>query len=200
MLIFVVFMSVVIVLAASIRQNDLNEIESKSEALEETLRHVEEANRLKSQFLATMSHELRTPLNAIIGFAEVMMMGLTGDMAQESQRTTARIHDNSKRLLQLIDDLLDISKIEAGRIDVIRDSFSPVELATTVEQTLKPKADEKSLDLEVEVDSSLPQLMLGDMHRLEQIALNLVTNAIKFTNVGTVKLSLKKLNSETLGH
>src|SRR5690606_31935109 len=119
-----------------LRERDIQQIEQQAKELEIAVEEAKTANILKDQFLATMSHELRTPLNAIIGFAEVMMMGLTGQLEDKTLHTTERIHHNSRRLLQLIDDLLDISKIEAGRIDLVPVSFTPHSLVESMERTV----------------------------------------------------------------
>lgn len=194
---FIFIMSILIIIAASIRKRDLRYIEEQAQTLSDSLQRLENANRLKSQFLATMSHELRTPLNAIIGFTEVMMMGLAGELDPKAQHTTQRIHHNGQRLLSLIDDLLDISKIEAGRIEIIYQPFEPAILVQNVERTMKLQAEKKGLTFTCTLDPALPATMRGDMQRLEQIIYNLVGNAIKFTEKGEVKLSLKSSDEAT---
>jgi signal transduction histidine kinase len=137
-----------------------------------------------------MSHELRTPLNAIIGFAEVMMMGLAGKLDPQAMRTTERIHHNSERLLGLIDDLLDISKIEAGRLEIVRQAFAPSDLLKDVERNTRQQAIQKGLEFIARVDPALHS------QRLEQIMWNLVTNAIKFTDKGTVSLAMLQADGD----
>ncbi len=198
-MIYQIIMYTLIMIFAANRQRDLAQIERQTRELAEAVEQAREANRLKSQFLATMSHELRTPLNAIIGFTEVMMMGLTGEVSPQAQHTTQRIHHNSERLLKLIDDLLDISKIEAGRVEVLRQPVEPASLLGDVRLALQPQADEKRLDLITEVDMNLPPQIVGDPQRLEQIILNLGTNAIKFTEQGKVVITLRRFDSDQWG-
>lgn len=198
-LVFVVTLSFLIIVAANIRQQDLNQIEEQSRELAEAVEQARVANRLKDQFLATMSHELRTPLNAIIGFTEVMQMGLAGDIPAQAERAIDRIHFNSERLLKLIDDILDISKIEAGRIEIAHRAIELDAMIKNVENTMRNQAEEKGLAFITDIDPSLPAQLLGDRQRIEQIMLNLASNAVKFTEEGSVSVSLKKLNSAEWG-
>lgn len=193
-IVFVVIFSFLIIVAANIRQQDLNQIEEQSRELAAAVEQARVANRLKDQFLATMSHELRTPLNAIIGFTEVMQMGLAGDIPAQAERAIDRIHYNSERLLKLIDDILDISKIEAGRIEIARRPLELDAMIKNIENTMRNQAEEKGLAFITEIDPSLPPQLLGDRQRIEQIMLNLASNAVKFTEEGSVTVSLKKLN------
>jgi signal transduction histidine kinase len=149
-----------------------------------------EANRLKSEFLSTMSHELRTPLNAIIGFAEIILNGMAGPISEKQQHKIARIHLNSKRLLDLINDLLDLAKIEAGRVDLVAQPFSPRDLAMGVRAQMESLAEQRGLGFDVHVDPKLPAAMVGDVSRIEQVAKNLLSNAFKFTKTGRVEMTL----------
>jgi PAS domain S-box-containing protein len=148
----------------------------------------EEANELKSQFLATMSHELRTPLNSVIGYADLMLTGLTGDLNAKQEDYIHRIMANGERLLSLINDILDISKIEAGRLDLTVKPFKPAELLGGVTTRMQSLADQKGLRLEIHLDPDLPPQLLGDQRRLDQILTNLVGNAIRFTDMGQVRV------------
>jgi PAS domain S-box-containing protein len=148
----------------------------------------EEANHLKSEFLATMSHELRTPLNSVIGYADLMLTGLTGDLSPKQEDYVHRIMSNGERLLSLINDVLDISKIEAGRLDLNVKPFRPAELLGGVIARMQSLADQKGLRLEMHLDPGLPPQLLGDQRRLDQILTNLVGNAIRFTDTGQVKI------------
>ncbi|MBN1119663.1 MAG: hypothetical protein JXJ17_01170 [Anaerolineae bacterium] len=194
--IFVVIMSILIIVSASIRQQNIQQIERQSRELEQAVKQAVEANRLKSEFLATMSHELRTPLNAIIGFAEVMLMGLAGSMDEKVRHTTKRIHFNSERLLSLIDDLLDISRIEANRVDLIVAEFKPEDLLDNVRRVIEPQAAEKDVAYITEADPALPPKMYGDIQRLERIMINLAGNAVKFTDEGHIKVSLERVDED----
>lgn len=195
-LLFNFIMSGLIAVLVVLRERDISQIEQQATELVKAVEDAKSANLLKDEFLATMSHELRTPLNAIIGFSEVMMMGLAGQLEEKGVHTTKRIHHNSQRLLQLIDDLLDISKIEAGRIDLVNIEIAPQELLADMERTVKPQADEKELAFIMKLDPNLPGTLVGDKQRLGQIMINLCTNAIKFTDKGSVTLSLRYENEQ----
>jgi PAS domain S-box-containing protein len=166
------------------RTRDLALINSE---LEIRNREVEKANRLKSNFLTTMSHELRTPLNAIVGFAGLLARETAGPLTQKQERFVQHIKESSRHLLALIDDILDLSKIEAGRLDLNFESF-PLSVATDeVLSTLRPLAAEKEIDLTT--DLTLDVTLRADHMRVKQILYNLLSNAIKFTpSKGSVRL------------
>jgi len=172
-------------------QQHVDELETARADRERMIRELREVSRLKSEFLSTMSHELRTPLNAMIGFTELMMAGVSGALTDKQKHQLSRIHANSLRLLSLIDDVLDLSRIEAGRVDVEISPFSPREMATKVETQMSSLAEKKGLQLLVTVDDALPETILGDQARIEHIVINLLSNAFKFTEKGEVELSLK---------
>nr|MBN1229938.1 hypothetical protein [Anaerolineae bacterium] len=195
---FVLVVSAAILVVAVMRQRDLQQIERQADALALAVREAEEANRLKDQFLASMSHELRTPLNAIIGFSEVMQMGLAGELNDKAKHATERIYHNSERLLALINDILDISKIEAGRMEVVLQPFEPANLLASIDDTLKRQAGAKGLAFETSLDPALPDRLVGDFKRLEQILFNLVSNAVKFTEKGSVSVALKRAGDRWL--
>jgi len=146
-----------------------------------------EATRLKSEFLATMSHELRTPLNAINGFTGILLFDAE-TMDEDNVHMLERIDANAQRLLTLIDDVLDLSKIEAGRVEIVDE---PIQIRSLVGQWINETsvlADNKNLPLTTEIDMNFPQTIYGDSARLTQIAKNLLSNAIKFTSEGSVNL------------
>jgi PAS domain S-box-containing protein len=155
-------------------------------------RVAEEATRLKSQFLATMSHELRTPLNAIIGYTEIQLAGMSGDLSEEQRDYQIRVLANAEHLLELINDILDLSKIEAGRMEIV---YKPFDLRNWVQEVVDQTqvlAVDKGLEFIVSYDERMPAKLLGDAARLRQVAVNLLSNAIKFTNAGSVRLQIRK--------
>jgi PAS domain S-box-containing protein len=154
----------------------------------------EEASKAKSAFLANMSHELRTPLNAIIGYSEMLQEELDGD--QHSRSDLERISGAGKHLLALINDILDISKIEAGRMELSMEQVSLQPLLEKVIATIKPLAQQRDNSLTVQIDSAIPPLT-ADPFRLEQILLNLLSNAVKFTQNGQIELTATMVSDPT---
>ena len=155
------------------------------EELEQKGRELEAASRHKSEFLANMSHELRTPLNAVLGYAELIQDGIYGEVPAKIQDVLERIQQNGRHLLGLINDVLDLSKIEAGQLTLSPVDYSMRELVLDVVSATEALAAEKKLALEVDVPADLPPGR-GDERRLTQVLLNLVGNAIKFTDAGSV--------------
>lgn len=154
-----------------------------------------EAARLKSQFLATMSHELRTPMNAVIGFSQLLLRQRQNQLSPQQLDMVDRILSNGKHLLTLINDILDLSKIEAGRLELKPEEFNlPVLVRTTAEE-LRSLASEKHLELQVEADLQNPQI-LNDSARMRQILVNLLSNAIKFTDTGSVHIKVQEVSPE----
>lgn len=147
----------------------------------------EEASRTKSMFLANMSHEIRTPLNGVLGMAEVLESSLTNP---EHQRMIGTIRRSGETLLNILNDILDMSKIEAGKLELEAVPFSPMELAERVEDLHNLRAEEKGLDFEVLVSSGAEAPRIGDPFRVQQVMHNLVSNAIKFTDRGSVTVKV----------
>ncbi len=163
---------------------DITEQREAEEALVAAKEEAEFANRTKSEFLANMSHELRTPLNAIIGFSEMMQSGILGQVEPAIYRGYVdNIHDSGRHLLDVINDILDISRIEAGRLNLYEEDFNVVEVIDDCLKLIQPRADVAQLTLRREVPDDLPALH-GDERRIKQIALNLLANAVKFTPAG----------------
>ena len=144
--------------------------------------HLEQANRAKSEFLATMSHELRTPLNAVIGFSELLLED--SEITAKTRRYVGNILKGARHLLSLINDVLDLSKVEAGKLSWAAESFNIVELLQNATLLLKDKAIEAGLKFTIDLDPELPTLIYGDERKLKQIIYNLLFNAIKFTPSG----------------
>ncbi len=158
----------------------------------------EEANRAKSEFLANMSHEIRTPLTAILGFSELLSSEIVGcDMCEEHVTCGTRVHcrehvgtvtANSQHLLNIINDILDLSKVEAGRLEVERIHTSPCEILAQVASLARVRGEAKGLSFDLEFDGPIPEMIHTDPTRLRQVLMNLVGNAVKFTEVGGVRL------------
>jgi signal transduction histidine kinase len=150
----------------------------------------EEAARLKSVFLASMSHELRTPLNSIIGFTGILLQGLPGPLNPEQIKQLEMVRTSSRHLLSLINDVLDLSKVEAGQMTVARGTFSMPQSIETALKALEPLAHEKGLSFEVRVDPAVGKIV-ADRRKTEQILMNLGSNAIKFTGKGAVRIDCR---------
>ncbi|HET8920301.1 MAG TPA: GAF domain-containing protein, partial [Xanthobacteraceae bacterium] len=163
------------------------------EEIQEKSRQVEEASRHKSQFLANMSHELRTPLNAILGYAELVLDGIYGDAPEKMRNVLERIQTNGKHLLGLINDVLDLSKIEAGQLVLSLNDYSIKDMMQGVYVAVEPLAGNKKLNFKLDVPPNLPPAR-GDERRLSQVLLNLVGNAIKFTDNGEVAMKASTAN------
>jgi len=169
---------------------DVTELEQKEVALRQAKDEADRANQTKSDFLANMSHEIRTPMNAVLGFTDVLRRGAMHRPA-EAARHLDTIHASGRHLLNLINDILDLSKVEAGRLEVERLVFAPHSVAHEVLRTLEVRAQEKGLDLRLAIDQALPATAMGDPARLRQVLTNLVGNALKFTERGQVTLGLR---------
>lgn len=154
--------------------------------------HAEAADRIKSAFLATMSHELRTPLNSIIGFTSIILQGLAGPLNAEQTKQLEMVRGSARHLLALVNDVLDISKIEAGQLEVARQPFDVRRSINKVLSLVKPQAQAKQLEMRVGLPAELGELV-SDERRFEQILLNLLSNAIKFTERGEIGLGVERV-------
>ncbi|WP_243371440.1 PAS-domain containing protein [Microvirga solisilvae] len=167
---------------------DITERHARDEALRQAKEHAEDASQAKSRFLANVSHELRTPLNAVLGYTELLIDGLYGSLPDKAHGVLTRVQVNGRHLLALINDILDLSKIEAGELLIAAEPYSISDLIHAVVATTEPLAKAKGLALRVRVPDGLP-LGSGDERRLTQVLVNLVGNAIKFTDQGSVEVS-----------
>ncbi len=155
-----------------------------------TMQRLQELDQLKSAFLANMSHELRTPLNSILGFTEVILEGINGPINDLIHNDLSIIHRNGRHLLNLINDILDMAKIESGKLTLFRETFDVVEVLHEVASTVGPLASQKHLELVVDIESGLKLPVYADRFRIRQVLLNIVGNALKFTEQGSVTIGI----------
>lgn len=168
-------------------------VQERTEELAAAVEQAQSADRLKSAFLATMSHELRTPLNSIIGFTGVLLQELAGPLNQEQSKQLGMTRESARHLLALINDVLDISRIEAGEMEVAHQSFDMRAAIESAVRQVAPMTEKKGLALGVAIDSTVGTLV-GDRRRVEQILINLLSNAIKFTEQGRIELTCRVRN------
>ncbi|WP_406661388.1 PAS domain-containing sensor histidine kinase [Methanolobus sp. ZRKC3] len=174
---------------------DITKLKQAENALLHAKLLAEAANRSKDEFLATMSHELRTPLTSVIGFSDILLDETFGSLNDKQSKYVSHILKGGKYLLKLINDILDLSKIEAGEMELYYETFSVFEAVNEVWLMTKPLAMKKSIDINVAVGPGL-EYIKGDKIKFKQILYNLVSNAIKFTdNKGTVKINAQLTDS-----
>ncbi len=166
----------------AVHQEFAAELATSNQRLEVQNRELEKANRLKSEFLASMSHELRTPLHTIIGFADLLAEELKGALNPDQKRFVTHIQSDSRHLLELINDILDLSRIEAGRLELHTEVFTPAQAITQTIASLKTLANNKAISIVENIDHSVQ--ITADPVRFREIISNLVSNAIKFTPEG----------------
>ncbi len=173
---------------------DLEErVRQRTAELVDAKEAAESADRLKSAFLATMSHELRTPLNSIIGFTGIVLQGLAGPLNDEQTKQLGMVRDSARHLLALINDVLDISKIEAGQLEITCGSFSLRQAIEKAVATVLPLAQAKGISVRTEISPEV-DMIYSDQRRTEQILLNLLGNAVKFTDQGEVAVRCRREN------
>ncbi len=165
-------------------------VSARAQELEEKNREVERATRLKSEFVANMSHELRTPLNSILALSQIMGDELDGTLNAEQRKQIEIIERNGQNLLRLINDILDLSKIEAGKLDLMLSTFTLQDLLENVRTVVWPLVSGKGLQLVLDSAPELPRLMT-DENKLKQVLLNLLSNAVKFTEHGTITVAVR---------
>jgi len=169
---------------------------AQAKELEQMNVHLQEANRLKSIFLASMSHELRTPLNSIIGFTGLILNGLTGDITDEQRNQLSMVKSSAHHLLSLINDILDLSKLEAGKFQLVIDEVNLDDLIKDTLNTISPLIEAKQLPINSDIEQGIS--LYSDERRIKQILINLLGNAIKFTREGSIFLSAKLTDNSIL--
>jgi len=172
-------------------------VKIRTDQLARATERAEESDRLKSAFLATMSHELRTPLNSIIGFAGILNQGLAGPLNDEQKKQLGMVQNSAHHLLELINDVLDISKIEAGQLEIARNPFDLRGSLDKVVNLVSPMAERKGLPIYLHMTDTIDKFT-GDQRRVEQILINLLNNAIKFTEMGEIKVSCSLRDSKVI--
>ncbi|GAB2621399.1 HAMP domain-containing protein [Streptomyces capparidis] len=175
------------------------EIEQARQELEDRAQQLARASRYKSEFLANMSHELRTPLNSLLILARLLAQNPTKNLTPKQVEFATVIHSAGYDLLQLINDILDLSKVEAGKMEISPEPFDLGQLLDYVETTFRPLAAEKELEFVVEVAPEVPPQITTDEQRLRQILRNLLSNAVKFTDSGSVALSISVAEQQPEG-
>ena len=172
-------------------------VTERTAELAAAMKRAEESDRIKSAFLASMSHELRTPLNSIIGFTGILLQGLAGPLNDEQNKQLGMVQKSARHLLALINDVLDISKIEAGQLELSNTRFNLRPSLEKIIMMLAPMAAEKGIELRCQIAGDVGEVM-ADQRRIEQIVLNLLNNALKFTERGCVSLSCRIENGHCL--
>ena len=178
-------------------QRELSYSESIQQELVVARDEAESANTFKSQLLAKVSHELRTPLSSIVGFAEMLELGIYGQLDDSQIDVVRKIILASEYLGVLVNDLLDISRLEAGKLSLAEADFSVHNLLDRIERDLRRLALDKGLNLQIFLDQKLPTILFGDIDRINQILNNLIGNAIKYTDTGQVEVHLRAENPTT---
>jgi len=172
------------------------QIEQARRALEERAEQLAVSSRYKSEFLANMSHELRTPLNSLLVLAKLLSENTEGNLTPKQVEFARTIHDSGTDLLQLINDILDLEKVEAGKMEVHPQPLEPAKLADYMDATFRPMAAEKGLEFDVRIEPGTPSTLFTDEQRLEQVLRNLLSNAVKFTSEGRAELVIGPADPE----
>jgi len=163
--------------------------------IEKKAKDLEMASKYKSEFLANMSHELRTPLNSILVLSQLMSDNTAGNLSEKQVEFAKTIHSSGSELLSLINEILDLSKVEAGKIDVVVERFSLSVFGEQINRIIQPLTRKKGLKFSISIDESLPEYMYNDSQRVQQILRNLLSNSVKFTEQGFIKLKISRPDS-----
>jgi signal transduction histidine kinase len=174
--------------------NIVEDLNLKKEQMEVANNKLKDLERLKSMFIASMSHELRTPLNSIIGFTGMTLQGLSGELSDEQKDNLARVYQSAKHLLSLITDVIDISKIEAGRVELFPEVVSLKKIIDEAIVTIEPQLNDKRLTLTVDVPADVK--LNTDKKRLLQCLINLLSNGVKFTQKGGITITARERNAD----
>ena len=174
------------------RKDEIGAMAKAAQVFKEKAHELENASRYKSEFLANMSHELRTPLNSILILSKMFALNEHKNLNNDQVESATVIHESGINLLQLINDILDLSKIEAGRMDVLPSAMQLVSFVASIERLFKPVASNKGLKFGVEIDQNLPDSLTSDWVKVEQIIRNFLSNAFKFTAQGSVSVHIHK--------
>lgn len=172
------------------------ELQKTKVKLEERASQLLMASQYKTEFLANMSHELRTPLNSILNLAQIIEESGPKNAEDDNPAYAAIIHKSGRDLLQLINDILDLSKVEAGRLEIVSEEISVKETAEVLEQQFQHLAERQGLEFEIRIDDDVPEVLKSDSLRLQQVMRNLLANAFKFTEAGKVKLEIRREKAE----
>ena len=178
-------------------QKKNEQLEKQNVALEQANRQIQEANRLKSEFLANMSHELRTPMNSVLGFTEMILDGIYGEVSEEIEGVMQEIDRSGKHLLELINNVLDLSKIEAGQMELHVSECSAELCVENAISSLQVLAQKRGLSIVQEVEENIAPFV-ADRMRLEQVLRNLLSNAVKFTEEGEIAVGARGEEEEVL--
>ncbi len=176
------------------RKRAEEDVKKHAEQLEQANIRLQELDRLKSMFIASMSHELRTPLNSIIGFTGIILQGMSGEITGDQRKELTMVKNSANHLLALINDVIDVSKIETDKVELFIEEFNLADLMQEVKESFKVAADEKNLKLSLKMPERL--IIKGDERRTKQVIMNLVSNAVKFTDGGEIEIEVKKKDEE----
>ena len=174
-----------------------SEIEEKNELVKTKVKELELAGQYKSEFLANMSHELRTPLNSLLILSQLLAENKEKNLTEKQKEFARTIHSSGSDLLDLISDILDLSKVEAGKMELNLENTSLVGLSESLKRTFLPLAERQKLDLKIEIDEGVPDHIRTDGQRVEQVIKNFLSNAFKFTETGSITLKIHTVDSST---